>query len=210
MAADIHHRLIKCSIFLTAVVGLRRRERLQHILADAIRLAVWPAAAVLLFLADSRLTVGSWFVSSGFFVPDPTYEGLAIRSALAVWWGTHQMSGYVIEVVALITAMILVFGRGPLLVTTAVFATAALPFSAFVAGHPFRIRYMTPLVAACALFSGLAVGILERWAAGGNGPATASAARTTTGARLRHRTMYALAFALGRMNRGRAQPRRQR
>ena len=50
---------------------------------------------------------------------------------------------------------------GQLLVATSLFATAALPFSAFVAGHPFRIRYMIPLVAACALFGGLAVGVLD-------------------------------------------------
>jgi hypothetical protein len=34
----------------------------------------------------------------------------------------------------------------------------ALPFLAFHAGHPFRIRYMTPLVAASALFTGFAIG----------------------------------------------------
>ena len=122
---------------------------------------VWPAAAIVLFLIDSRVTVGSWFVSSGFFVPDPTYQGLVVRSALAVWWGTHQMSGYVIEVVALIAAAVIAVRRRELLVTTALFATGALPFSAFTAGHPFRIRYMIPLVAACALFGGLAVGLAE-------------------------------------------------
>src|SRR4029079_5736250 len=109
-------------------------------------------------------TVGSWFVSSGFFVPDPTYEGLILRSALAVWWGTHQLSGYMVEVVVWTAAVFILVRRRELIVTTSLFATAALPFSAFVDGHPFRIRYMSPLVAACALFSGLAIGLLEQWA----------------------------------------------
>jgi hypothetical protein len=49
----------------------------------------------------------------------------------------------------------------PLLVPAALVAPAALPFYAFVSGHPFRIRYMIPLVAACALFAGLSVGLLR-------------------------------------------------
>jgi hypothetical protein len=36
---------------------------------------------------------------------------------------------------------------------------------AFYQGHPFRIRYMATLVAACALFCGLAVGMLRQYPA---------------------------------------------
>ena len=159
--------VIAAALLLAAFVRLRRGERIGLAVTTTVRLAIWPGAAVLLFLVDSRVTVGSWFVANGFFVPDPTYEGLIARSAVAVWWGTHQMSGYVIEAVALSAAAVIVFRGRELLVATSLFATAALPFSAFVAGHPFRIRYMIPLVAACALFSGLAVGMLDRSAAGG-------------------------------------------
>jgi len=150
------------AILLAGVVRLRRGEPLGNVVLITLRLALWPAIAVLLFLVDSRVTVGSWFVSNGFFVPDPTYQGHVARSALAVWWGTHRMSGYVIEVVALAAAGAVLLRGRELLVATSLFATAVLPFSAFVAGHPFRIRYMIPLVAACALFGGLAVGWLDR------------------------------------------------
>ena len=34
--------------------------------------------------------------------------------------------------------------------TLALFATAALPLAAFYDGHPYRIRYMVPVVATCA------------------------------------------------------------
>ncbi len=40
---------------------------------------------------------------------------------------------------------------------------AALPWYAFFQGHPFRIRYMVPLVVASAVAVGLAVGRLPRW-----------------------------------------------
>jgi len=185
--------IIAAAVVFTAVVRFTGRASARTVVADLVRLAAWPAAAIVLFLIDSRVTVGSWFVSSGFFVPDPTYRGLVVRSALAVWWGTHQMSGYVIEVVALIAAAVIAVRRRELLVTTALFATGALPFSAFTAGHPFRIRYMIPLVAACALFSGLAVGLLEQWPhRGGIGVATSSG-RRRTGFTLRRGTAYALA-----------------
>ena len=38
-----------------------------------------------------------------------------------------------------------------LLVPLGIFAAAALPFSAFLSGHPFRIRYEVPLLVASAL-----------------------------------------------------------
>ena len=136
-----------------------------------LRLAAWPAAAVVLFLINSRMTVGAWFVTGGFYVPDPAYQGRVGRDLIAVWWGTHQLSTRVTELVAL-GAAALVAGRAilrradaPQIVMLALFAAAALPLYAFYEGHPFRIRYMVPLVAACALFGGIAVGVLRAYAA---------------------------------------------
>ena len=39
-------------------------------------------------------------------------------------------------------------------------AAAALPVWAFSDGHPHRVRYMVPLVAACAALAGIAIGAL--------------------------------------------------
>ena len=132
------------------------------------RLALWPAVAVALFLINSRITVGAWFVSDGFYVVDPTYAHQPWRTLIGIWWGTHQLSGYIIEAVALIAAAWVAW-RGlvrkqdaSLLITLALFATAVLPFVAFYDGHPYRIRYMIPTTAACALFCGLAVGLIRR------------------------------------------------
>ena len=48
------------------------------------------------FSFNSRITVGEWFVTGGFYERDPTYDGVsAARSLIAIWWGTHRLSGYV-------------------------------------------------------------------------------------------------------------------
>lgn len=140
------------------------------------RLAMWPIVAAVLFVINSRVTVGSWFVTGGFYVPDPLYQGQALRSAVAIWWGTHQLSGYGIAAIGLLGALAVVASvfstthprtahRASLLIPLAMFAAAALPFYAFYSGHPFRIRYMVPVVAACALAGGVVTGLVARAAA---------------------------------------------
>ncbi len=47
-------------------------------------------------------------------------------------------------------------------VTLALGATAAIPLAAFHRGHPFRIRYMIPLLAVEAVGCGLAAGVIRR------------------------------------------------
>jgi hypothetical protein len=136
-------------------------------LAPVMRLALWPLAAALLFALNSRVTVGSWFVTGGFYERDPIYDGHLWRSIVAVWWGTHQLSGYVIEHVALVALAGVIVqtlrGRSAMarLVPAALFAAAALPAYAFYEGHPYRVRYMVPMVAACALFGGVGIGQLR-------------------------------------------------
>jgi hypothetical protein len=156
------------AIAVAAFVLGRQGHPLRLVVRQTWRLALWPAVAVVLFLALSRLTVGAWFVSGGFYEPDPTYDTQIIKSLLAIWWGTHRLSGYVIEIVGL-TAVAWVAWRAlrhpdesANLVTVALFAAAALPAYAFYEAHPFRIRYMVPVVMACALFCGVAVGTLLR------------------------------------------------
>ena len=47
-----------------------------------------------------------------------------------------------------------------MLMAAALLAMAAIPWTAFVNGHPFRIRYMVPLMAVEAIGAGLAAGVL--------------------------------------------------
>lgn len=146
------------------VVWLDTRSA-HRVFRAVARLAVWPATAVALFLVISRLTVGAWFVTGGFYVPDPLYDGRFWRSAAAVWWGTHQLSSYAMEAMALVSLGALTLRARHAthrsdLVVAALCACAALPIYAFYQGHPFRIRYMVPSVAACAVFAGIGVGLI--------------------------------------------------
>src|SRR4029077_8605560 len=98
----------------------------------------------------------------------PTYAHQPVRTLIGVWWGTHQLSGYVIETIALAGAAMIASRAiarredAPLMIPLALFAAAAVPVVAFYDGHPYRIRYMIPLVAACAVFAGLAVALVSR------------------------------------------------
>ena len=144
-------------------LGFVARARLGHSWRDALRatakLSLYPAAAAAAFGVLSRTTVGEWFVSSGFFVP----ENEALHKPLVAIW---QVIGGVITICGL--PLVLAGGAGALaiaivalarverasaLVALAPLASAALPFYAFVEGHPFRVRYLVLHVASLALVS---------------------------------------------------------
>jgi hypothetical protein len=163
--------IVCAAIVLATYVSWAIGASVRTALARGVRLAIWPAIAVVLFVINSRITVGSWFVTGGFYVPDPVYQGHPLTDLIAVWWGTHQLSTRLTELVALVAAAFLTAralstrAHAGTLIPLALFAAAALPLYAFFEGHPFRIRYMVPLVAACALFGGLIVGVLRQYAA---------------------------------------------
>ena len=173
-------------VLVSALIGAayavwRRTGSLSATWPRMLRLSVWPAAALVVFLVNSRVTVGSWFVTDGFYVPDPTYQHDLQRTLLGIWWGTHQLSGYVSEIVALGAAAIAVIAAARRrtavwLVPLTLFAAASLPAYAFYAGHPYRIRYMIPLVGACAVWGGIAVGLASQRARIGGALLTAALA----------------------------------
>ena len=147
----------------------RRGNAVSGVLRVHARLALYPALTVLAFLAFSRITVGEWFVSGGFFVPDDTLRGQPAVVAERILEGLEVLGGgRLVRVAAVSLAVVALLGlasagRSPMLVPLALFAAAALPLSAYLAGHPFRIRYEIPLVVASAMTAGLAVGLLRRW-----------------------------------------------
>ena len=132
------------------------------------QLARYPLGAALFFVVLSRVTVGEWFVSGGFFVPDVELQGHP-----AVVWeklseGTRDLGGVWLVRLAVAAVAVLAFTAfrwrqgAALLVPLGLFAAAALPLSAYLSGHPFRMRYQIPLVVACAIPIGLAVGLARR------------------------------------------------
>jgi hypothetical protein len=132
-------------------------------------LAAFPAAAGVAFLFQSRLTVGQWLVSDGFYVADNPDTGRAFKTVGSIWWASHHLNGYGVLLCGVAgAAAVLVAGlrsrsRASLLVVLAMAGAAALPWYAFFSGHPFRFRYVVPLVPALAVWAGIGVGLLPRY-----------------------------------------------
>lgn len=136
------------------------------------RVAVWPLLALLLFLVLSRATVGEWLVTGGFYEPNnPAYRHPAV-ALVQVAWGLGQVGGWPLAWAGAAGAItVLLQGlvrrdRQAWWFVLALAGSAALPYYAFESGHPFRIRYMIPLIAAAAAAVGLLVGLLPKAARG--------------------------------------------
>jgi hypothetical protein len=152
---------------LTVVILIRQGTPPVRSLRAGARLAAYPAVAIVLFLVNSRWTIGTWFVSSGFFVPENTD---ALAHPLVAWdqlrEGLYRLSGTSLVWSGYAGALLVVFAwirsqrMAPLGLLLALTAAAALPLSAYTQGHPFRIRYDVPLVAACAALAGAGIGLL--------------------------------------------------
>ena len=133
-------------------------------------LALWPLWALAAFLVNSKVSVGAWFVSSGFFVADNPAMGHPWLAWRQVWEGLVRLTGPALPWLAVVSAAGLVasaFRRkndvsGALLMPLALAACAALPLYAYFKGHPVRIRYDVPLVAAAAAITGTGVALLPR------------------------------------------------
>jgi len=130
-------------------------------------IAIYPAAAIVAFAIFSRIVIGQWFVSSDFFVPENKALGLPMIAIDEIVWGTRELSGRALIALALAgCAVLAVVGlvsrkRAAALVALSPLAAAAVPWAAFVDGHPFRIRYMVPLLAMEAVAVGALVGFVE-------------------------------------------------
>lgn len=146
----------------------RRGVALPRVLDVHARMTLYPVGTALAFMLFSRITVGEWFVSSGFFVPDESLRGQPMAVAEKIAEGVALVGGdwllWVGGVCASVTAVLALFsaGRTPMLVALALLGAIALPASAYLAGHPFRLRYEIPLVLGLALGAGLGLGLLRR------------------------------------------------
>lgn len=113
-------------------------------------LATIPGVAVLAFLALGRASTGRWFVSSGFFVADNPSHGRLVAAWDQVRQGLLDVGGPVLIVAAALGALVLIArtrsSAGAALLPLALLACAVLPLGAFDAGHPYRVRYMVPLL----------------------------------------------------------------
>ena len=153
-------------ILLAALALLRQGTRVRHTIRACTRLALYPAVAVILFAANSRWTIGSWFVPSGFFVPENAALGNALLAFGQVRTSLYQLSGtawvwpaYGFTALLALTCL-RSRTRAPLLLVLALAAAAVLPWYAYVLGHPLRVRYGFPLILACSVTTGTGIGLL--------------------------------------------------
>jgi hypothetical protein len=163
------------AVALTLLALWRQGQDVARAAVGAATVAVWPLAAVSSFFLLSWGTVGEWFVTGGFFVPDFIVQGRLVPSLLWVVGGINDLAGTIPVGAAVlagawtIVSAIGVQRRAACLVLLAPAAALALPWFAFFDGHPFRVRYMVPLVPAVALLVGLGIGLLPSlrgfWAA---------------------------------------------
>jgi hypothetical protein len=158
------------AVALTIAVWVRWRN--GDTMVEACRrvghIGAYPAVALVVFAIYSRVVVGEWFTASGFFVPENKALDRPLTALAEIWWGAHALSGTLTIAIAaiglcgLIVQSTLRSGRADALITLSLVATAALPWAAFVKGHPFRIRYMVPLLAVEAIGVGAAIGLTRR------------------------------------------------
>ena len=162
---------ITAACFVTsALAWWRRGKPVRHLVPVYVRLALYPAITVLAFVVFSRITVGEWFVSGGFFVPDESLRGQPMAVFDKITEGTEIVGGVWLlrfasaALLILIAAGLWSAGRTPVLIGLSLFAAAALPMSAYLSGHPFRMRYEIPAIIAGAFACGAALGLFRRLA----------------------------------------------
>ena len=156
---------------LAAAVWVRREraESWREAAADVARIGLYPAAAILAFCLFSRVVVGQWFVSGGFFTPENVALGRPRLAADQIAWGVRAISGYGLTALgaaglaAAAAVGLAQARRRHLMIPIALAASAALPWTAFIEGHPYRIRYMVPLIAAEAVGAGFVAGLSKRF-----------------------------------------------
>jgi hypothetical protein len=148
--------------------GWRRGEALDTTVRGIGRIALYPALALIAFAIFSRIVVGRWFVSDDFFVPENKALGDPWLAVKEIAWGVRMLSGPLLFAIGLMGLVALLAigafnrARASALVAVSVVAMAAIPWAAFLKGHPYRIRYMVPLIAVEAIGAGAMLGLSRR------------------------------------------------
>ena len=152
---------------LAGAVLARRQERarLSEAIRDVAPLAVYPVLAICAFFLVHRIVAGQW-LARGLVVEENPALGHPWAAATQILTGVRSLGGTLTTVIGLV-GLIGLLARGLLtgsgavaLVALAPAAAAAVPWVLFLAGHPHRVQYMVPLLAAQAIGVGAAA---ARW-----------------------------------------------
>src|SRR6185369_5586782 len=89
-----------------AFAALLRRGLGAGAALRAVRgLALWPMWAIAAYLVNSKVTVGSWFVSSGFFVAENPAQGHPWLAWTQIWNGLVELTGSALPWAAMLSAL---------------------------------------------------------------------------------------------------------
>jgi hypothetical protein len=146
---------------ITVAMGLSWQKRP----AGLHRLWGFPLLAIAVFLALSLAATGQWPMSESFFVPDPELLHQPLVVLTRMMTGLLELAGLPLAIAgAAGVVMVLASARSSphVLVFVAPLAAAALPFVAFYDGHPYRVRYLVPVVFAAAVLASIALPALTR------------------------------------------------
>ena len=159
------------AIAVVPVIRWRQGHRFVDGCREAASLALYPAIAIIGFSIFSRVVIGQWFVSGDFFVPENKALGDPLMALKEIGWGTQMLSGSLLAWIAG-AGLVVLAGRAVMrredasaILPLALLAMAAVAWSAFYKGHPFRIRYMVPLMAVEAIGAGVLAGAVRSAAA---------------------------------------------
>jgi hypothetical protein len=155
------------ALLLAAWVLRTRGDSWRRAVGAASAIGIYPVAAIAGFLVFSRVVGGQWF-AAGFFVPENTALGRPGEAFRQIVWGVRTLSGPLLLAVSaaglVVAAVVSTLERRRALAVfpLALIGAAAVPWVAFVQGHPYRIRYMVPLLAAEAVGAGVLAGLAPR------------------------------------------------
>ncbi|MFN7914463.1 MAG: hypothetical protein U0Q55_03925 [Vicinamibacterales bacterium] len=145
----------------------RRGVAPRHAAWAVGRVAIYPLVSLVAFSIFSKVVVGAWF-ASGFFVPENPAQGQPFEAVKQIIWGLREISGTAVLAAAAAGGVVLTgtalmrADRSDHILPLALLGTASVPWSAFVDGHPYRIRYMVPLIAIQSICAGVAAGSWRR------------------------------------------------
>jgi hypothetical protein len=158
--------LVTGAALLGAVLARRlERARLSEAIREVAPIAIFPVVTIGAVLLFHRIVVGHWFAGELFGTDSPAL-GHPWSATTQILTGVRSLGGTLTTVIGLVGLIGLlargVFGGSDAvaLVALAPVAAAAGPWIAFIEGHPQRVRYMVPLLAAQAIGVGAAT---ARW-----------------------------------------------
>lgn len=162
--------IVGAAMAIAAIAKWRRGGAFDAVAREILKLAIYPALTVIFFMGMSFAATGEWFITGGFYVPDPKLKGQAGVVFDEIRKGVEQLAGStLVEATDIALAFLLLCAVtrrkwASLLIPAALLASIALPFYAFYSGHPFRIRYEVPLILGAAACIGTAVSMLRIFA----------------------------------------------